>query len=86
MPYPERLQVRLAAMDLGVSGELPGMSVAQQEEAEVDLVKGNIVFKIGVVGDPSSLVFLFLSVVRNVSKLCVSRTSHRVCFAALMFL
>ena len=86
MPYPERLQVRLAAMDLGVSGELPGMSVAQQEEAEVDLVKGNIVFKIGVVGDPSSLVFLFLSVVRNVSKLCVSRISHRVFFAALMFL
>ena len=62
MPYAERLQVRLAAMDLGVSGELPGLSAAQQEEAEVDLVNGDIVFKIGVVGDPSSLLFLFLSV------------------------
>ena len=62
MPYAERLQVRLAAMDLGVFGELPGLSAAQQEEAEVDLVKGDIVFKIGVVGDPASLLSLFLSV------------------------
>ena len=38
MPYAERLQVRLAAMDLGVVGELPDLSAAQQEEAEVDLV------------------------------------------------
>ena len=29
MPYAERLQVRLAAMDLGVVGELPDLSAAQ---------------------------------------------------------
>ena len=52
----------MAAMDLGVVGELPGLSAAQQEEAEVDLVNGDIVFKIGVVGDPARPLPLFLSV------------------------
>ena len=62
MPYAEIFQACLAAMDLGVVGELPDLSAAQQEEAEVDLVNGDIVFKIGVVGDPASPLPLFLSV------------------------
>ena len=62
MPYPERLQVRLAAMDLGVFGDLPGLSACQQHEVEMDLVIGVIVFKIGAVGDPSSRFSLLLSV------------------------
>ena len=61
MPYPERLQVRLAAMDLGVFGVLPGLSACQQHEVEMDLVIGVIVFKIGAVGDPASRFSFLLS-------------------------
>ena len=32
MPYAEIFQACLAAMDLGVVGELPDLSAAQQEE------------------------------------------------------
>jgi hypothetical protein len=61
MPYPERLQVCLAAMDLGVTGDLPGLSACQQREVEMDLVIGVIVFKIGAVGDPACRISLLLS-------------------------
>ena len=52
MPYPELLKVRLAAMDLEYTKEIPGLSAAQRREAEADLVQGDIVFKIGVAWDP----------------------------------
>ena len=61
MPYPERLQVCLAAMDLGVTGDLPGLSACQQREVQMDLVIGVIVFKIGAVGDPACRISLLLS-------------------------
>ena len=51
MPYAERIKVSLAAMDLQFTKEIPGMSVADQKDAEADLVKGDIVFKICVVWD-----------------------------------
>ena len=51
MPYPERLKVSLAAMDLRFTKEIPGLSVADQEDAKADLVRGDIVFKICVVWD-----------------------------------
>ena len=43
MPYAEKLQVCLAAMDLGFVGEIPGLSAAQKGEVEADLVTGDIV-------------------------------------------
>ena len=60
MPYPELLKVRLAAMDLEYTKEIPGLSAAQRREAEADLVQGDIVFKIGVVWDSVGTPF-FLS-------------------------
>ena len=51
MPYAERIKVSLAAMDLQCTKETPGLSVADQIDAESDLVKGDIVFKICVVWD-----------------------------------
>ena len=42
-PYAEKLQVCLAAMDLGFVGEIPGLSAAQKGEVEADLVTGDIV-------------------------------------------
>ena len=87
MPYAEKLQVSLAAMDLRFVGEIPGLSAMQQKEVEVDLVKGDIVFKIGVVWDPAGLPSLFLSfgtpcmVIQSAAKL---RTSHRAIFANIL--
>ena len=43
MPYAEKLQVCLAAMDLNFVKEIPGVSAAQREEVEADLVTGDIV-------------------------------------------
>ena len=80
MPYAEKLQVCLAAMDLGFAGEIPGLSAAQRGEVEADLVKGDIVFKIGVVWDPAGPLPLLLSLgnpsmcIQSAAKL---RTSHR---------
>ena len=55
MPYAERIKVSLAAMDLQFTKEIPGLSVADQKDAEADLVKGDIVFKICVVWDLAGL-------------------------------
>ena len=43
MPYAEKLQVCLAAMELGFDGEIPGLSAAQQMKAKEDLVTGDMV-------------------------------------------
>ena len=43
MHYAERLQVNLAAMELGYEGEIPGLSARQQMEAKEDLVTGDMV-------------------------------------------
>ena len=55
MPYAERIKVSLAAMDLQFTKEIPGLSVADRKDAEADLVKGDIVFKICVVWDLAGL-------------------------------
>ena len=84
MPYAERLQVCLAAMALGLAGKVPGLSDAQQDEVKADLVKGDIVFKIGVVWDPAGLPSPFLSLRNPCMVIQISaklRTSHRVSFA-----
>ena len=43
MHYAERLQVYLAAIELGYEGEIPGLSVRQQMEVKEDLVTGDMV-------------------------------------------
>ena len=55
MPYAEKIQVALAARDLQFAREIPGLSAAEQKEAQADLVKGDIVFKICVVWDLAGL-------------------------------
>ena len=61
--YAEKLQVCLAAMELRFAGTVCCLSIAQQKEDEVDLVKGDIVSKIGVVRDTEGLRrFLYLFV------------------------
>ena len=60
IPYGESLQVVMVAMELGYKGEIPGLSAVQQGNVVKDLVRGDIVFKIGVVLDPSGLRSLFL--------------------------
>ena len=53
MPYGERLQVSLAAMELGFKGEIPGLRAGQEMEAKKDLVQGDIVIKSNIVWDPA---------------------------------
>ena len=55
MPYAEKLRVCLAAMDIGFTGIIPGLSLAQQEEVVADLVKGDKMLEIGVEWDPAGL-------------------------------
>ena len=43
MPYGERLQVSLAAMELGYEGEIPGLRGGHVLEAKDDLVTGDMV-------------------------------------------
>ena len=43
MPYGERLQVSLAAMELGYEGEIPGLRAGDEMEARDDLVTGDMV-------------------------------------------
>ena len=43
MPYAERLQVSLAAMELGYEGEIPGLRAGHEMEARDDLVTGDMV-------------------------------------------
>ena len=60
MPYPEQLKVCLAARELGVDDEIPGLTDADRAEAEIDLVMGDTVFKICVVWVPAGYLSTFL--------------------------
>ena len=55
MAYDERLRCCLTSMALGFTGEIPGLTREERDEAVADLVKGDIVVKIGVVWDPAGL-------------------------------